>query len=159
MQTHRRAQFRNRFIVAALFAAICCGLVVLGPKANGQEVPLGEALPELTNGLQDTQFIGPFGVEDEANPSDDVWTFKDGKLSSQTCLEYGFAAAPYWVRRDADGLHFRAELRSPANGTIQIEGVFDGRELRAHALWTKERWYWTIEQTLVFTGRPLGHAE
>ncbi len=100
------------------------------------------------------QFIGPMGVEDETNPEEDVFTFKDGKFVSKSCAKWGFSPAPYWVRWDADGIHFLAELESEEHGKMRYEGVFDGNEMRVVAYWKKERWYWTIERTYRFRGRP-----
>jgi len=156
MQIVRSAEVWSRLAGAALAAAIGCSGVAVSSVAVAQGAVSGVAVPTLRHGLQDMRFIGPLGTEDETNPPDDVLTFSDGQLSSKICLQYGFAPAPYWVRRDADGLHFRAELHSPASGTIRFDGVFDGEQLRARALWTKKRWYWTVEQRLVFTGRPAG---
>lgn len=142
------------------FVAICFGLVALSPAAIGQETALGSSMPELRHGLEGMEFSGSLAFGDETEPSDeDVLTFTDGKFSSQACLEYGFAPAPYWVRRDADGIHFRVELLSPEHGTLHFEGVYDGEEMQVTALWTKDRWYWTVEQKLRFTGRPVRQVE
>jgi hypothetical protein len=104
------------------------------------------------------RFKGPLAVKGETDPPMDVLSFKDGRFSSKACHQYGFTSAPYWVRRDADGLHFLAELKSPENGTMRFEGTYDGGTLEATASWTKERWYWTIEQTFRFSGRPVPRA-
>jgi hypothetical protein len=159
MRALRSAWFWNGLITASLCVAIGCGPVGLAAMAIGQEPAPGPTLLELRHGLEGMQFIGTLAVGDETNPSEDVLTFKDGEFSSQTCLETGFAPAPYWVRSDADGLHFRAELQNPEHGTIRFEGLFDGEEMQASALWTKRRWYWTIEQKFRFTGRPVGRPE
>jgi len=105
------------------------------------------------------QFVGPLRIGGDVVPPDDVLSFKDGKFSSKTCRGFGFAPAPYWVRRDADGLHFRAELKSPGHGKIQFKGTFNGERLIAAAVWKKERWYWTLKQQIAFTGTPSRQAE
>jgi hypothetical protein len=155
MQTLRNHSFWKR-IVAASFAVPILSLAGPGPSAIDQEPAAEASLPKLRHGLEGMRFSGPLAVKDETNPPDDVLSFEGGKLASKKCLEYGFVPAPYWLRGDADGLHFRAELRSTEHGTIRFEGVFDGREMLATAVWTKKRWYWTIEQRLRFTGRPIG---
>ena len=142
----------------ALALAVGGGLPGLGPMAIGQEAAGRPALPELRQGLQGMRFVGSLGVADDANTREEVMSFEDGMFSSEICRGYGFPPAPYWVRRDAEGLHFRAELHNPENGTIRFEGVFDGDEMTATGLWTKERWYWTLEQKLLFEGRPAGQA-
>jgi hypothetical protein len=119
--------------------------------AQGASAPSGE----LVHGLQNMTFIGPLGVQNERNPADDVLSFESEKFSSRTCAEWGFSPAPYWVRRDAAGLHFHAELRSAEHGVMQFQGVFDGKELLATAVWKKVRWYWTVEQRFRFKGKPL----
>ena len=126
--------------------------------AIAQEPAQKSSTPELTHVLENLQFAGPFGVEKETNPADDVLSFKNGMFSSQTCIRYGFSPAPYWVRRDARGLRFLTELQSSEHGTMRFEGVFDGKEMLATAIWTKKRWYWTIEQKFHFRGRPAGPA-
>jgi hypothetical protein len=42
---------------------------------------------------------------------------------------------------------------------MRFEGLFDGKELLATAVWKKERWYWTIEQKFRFKGKPLPSAQ
>lgn len=152
--------FGHRLNPAALFCATCLTLLGSpGPAAIAEEATRAPRSLELAHGLEGMRFGGPFAVEGEASPSNDVLVFEDGLFWSRICLEYGFEPAHYWVRRDADGLRFRARAESPENGTIRFEGIFDGEELKATALWTKERWYWTIEQKFVFTGRPVDDTE
>lgn len=148
-----------RSAAAVLCAAFLCQLALGAPSALAEAgAPEAPMAPSHT-ALDGTRFAGPHGVEGDPNPDDDVFTFKDGKFSSASCLEWGFTPAPYWVRRDAKGLHFLAELVSPDHGTLRYEGVFDGRELRGTAQWRKERWYWTIERTYRFSGRPSPAAK
>jgi hypothetical protein len=159
MQTLHNTPIGSKLNITLLCVAIYCGFAGPSPVAIGQETSSKPALPELTHGLQGLRFIGPLAAGSNKKLGKEVLTFKDGKFSSQLCLKLGFAPAPYWVRRDAQGLHFEAELRSPERGTMKFVGVFDGEAMSATALWTKKRWYWTIEQTLHFTGRPLRHGE
>jgi len=106
----------------------------------------------LHSDLENKRFVGPLGIEGEAHPPNDMLTFSDGRFTSEICRQYGFRPASYWVRQDDAGVRFRTELHSPDNGTIRFDGVYDGEELHATAVWTKERWYWTVEQKFVFTG-------
>lgn len=156
MHTVRSAEVWNGLAGAALAAAIGCSGLAVSPDVAAQGATPHAPAPTLSHDLQGMRFRGPLGTDDETEPPDDILTFSGGKLSSKICLRYGFAPAPYWVRRDTDGLHFRAELHSPTSGTIRFDGVFDGGQLHARALWTKKRWYWTVEQRLLFTGRPVG---
>jgi hypothetical protein len=127
--------------------------------ANAQEkVPLtggGQIAAELEN----RPFVGTLKAQGDDNPYNDAFTFKDGKFIGEGCLKLGFSPAPYWMRRDADGIHFLAELSSSEHGTMRFEGVFDGAELKGMAKWKKERWYWTLERVYSFNGKPLGTAQ
>jgi hypothetical protein len=158
MPTSPGAKLWKGATAMALALAVGSGLLGPAPVAIGQEAAHRPALPELRQGLQGMRFAGSLGVKDDADPQEEILSFADGRFTSRICREYGFPPAPYWVRRDADGLHFFAELHNPENGTIRFEGVFDGEEMQATALWTKERWYWTLEQKLFFEGRPVGQA-
>ena len=146
----------DRLLTMLFLIAACWGFTGFSPTAIGQAIP-----PEvgLKHSLQGMRFVGPLKAGGTTNLGEDLLIFKDGKFSSRLCLQYGFAPAPYWVRRDAQGLHFEAELQSPEQGSMKFEGIFDGKAMSATALWRKERWYWTIEQKLEFTGHPLGHAK
>lgn len=108
--------------------------------------------------LDGLKFIGPFGAEGEKAPKDDIFTFKDGKFSTASCLQWGFTPGPYWTRSDPKGIRFLAELESPDHGTMRYEGLFDGKVLNVVGYWKKERWYWTIERTYRGKGRLAGPA-
>jgi len=139
-------------------AAILIGCLVIQIAAPGaaslaQDPPSRPSASNLSAGLEGLRFAGPFGAEGEKNPKQDAFMFKDGKFSTASCLEWGFTPAPFWLRRDAAGLHFLAELKSPDHGTMRYEGVFDGAKLAVVGYWKKERWYWTIERTYRGEGR------
>ena len=126
--------------------------------ASDDTVPAQRAVSPIED-LEGLSFIGPYGVEGENDPGEDIFTFEDGLFSSKTCLQWGFLPTPYWTKRTSGGLHFLVELTSPEHGTMHYEGVFDGREMKARALWKKERWYRTIERTYVFKGQLQGPQE
>lgn len=159
MQILRSVCRRNGYIKASLIVTTCSSLVCISRAIGAQPWADRAPPPGLTDGLHGMQFAGPLAVKDETNPPKDVLSFKNGRFSSKACHRYGFMAAPYWVRRDVDGLHFLVVLKSPENGSMRFEGAYDGKKLQATALWTKERWYWTIERKFEFTGYPvsLGH--
>lgn len=150
--TLRGLSIPKRLMVVGLLIATALGTGLIAQAA-------ARSSPELVHGLRNLSFIGPLGVEQEQNPADDVFSFDGEQFSSKTCAEWGFLPAPYWLRRDANGLHFRAELRSPEHGVMRFEGVFDGNELTATAVWSKSRWYWTIEQRFQFKGRQMKSAQ
>jgi hypothetical protein len=143
----------------ALFVVIIGIGLLLQVLVLGSAAVADETLPKLPpsvieNTLEGVRFVGPFGAEGEKEPKLDSFTFEDGRFSTASCLEWGFLPASYWLRRDADGLHFLAELKSPEHGTMRYEGVFDGKELTVVGYWKKERWYWTIERIYRGKGRP-----
>jgi hypothetical protein len=147
-----------RYLPASAVAVFGLGFVLqvfaLGSAVAADDASSRLQAPAVENRLEGVRFIGPFGAEEEADPKEDVFAFENGKFSTASCLEWGFRPAPYWLRRDAKGLHFLAELKSPEHGTMRYEGVFDGKELVVVGYWKKERWYWTVERTYRGKGRP-----
>jgi len=150
---------RHIFILAAFGASLFLQIFSTGSVAVAQTTLPQPQAGVVAAGLEGIQFVGPFGAEGEANPEQDTFTFKDGKFSTGSCLKWGFAPAPYWMRRDASGIRFLAELASPEHGTMRYEGVFDGKELTVVGYWKKERWYWTIERTYRGKGRQATAAK
>jgi hypothetical protein len=147
------------FVSAVLGVSLVLQVLALGSVSLAQDPASKPAVDVLKGSLDGMEFLGPFGVEDEAEPKEEIFTFKDGRFSSASCLKWGFSPAPYWVRRDAKGVNFLAELVSLDHGTMRFEGVFDGKELNVVAFWKKERWYWTIERTYRYRGRPVKPAK
>jgi hypothetical protein len=139
--------------------ALALKLAGLGSSAVGQEsTPVLSPNGDPFGVLEKQRFVGTMKAEGDDTPDKDVFIFSDGTFKSKGCLEWGFSPAPYWVRRDANGIHFLSELTSPEHGTIRYEGVFDGKKLRGIAAWKKERWYWTLERDYLFEGKPSGIA-
>lgn len=141
-------------IPAVIGIGLFIQIIMLGPASGAADVLPEPQVAGIETELEGRQFAGPFGAEGEAKPQEDTFTFKDGKFATGSCLEWGFVPAPYWVRRDAKGTYFLAELESPEHGTMRYEGVFDGKELKVVGYWKKERWYWTTERTYRGKGRP-----
>lgn len=132
--------------------------IVLGSNLDAQTLSTHSPTTNNNKPFEDIQFIGPFGAEDEKKPKQDTFTFKDGKFSTGSCLEWGFKPAPYWVRRDDKGIHFLAELESREHGTMRYEGTYDGKKLTVVGFWKKERWYWTMKATYRGHGVAFGLA-
>ena len=114
-------------------------IFTFSPIGTAQDALSKPRMPAIENNLDGVQFVGPFGAEDETDPKEDTFTFKDGKFATGSCLEWGFSPAPYWVRWSTSGLHFLAELESLEHGRMRYEGVFDGKELTIVGYWKKER--------------------
>lgn len=122
---------------------------------TGGNTSATQALPEFRHGLENRRFVGTWTYEWNNETVDGVFIFQDGKFISQGCLEWGYEPAPYYVRRDDDGVRFFARLPNAEHRTMKFRGVFDGERLRADVHWKKERWYWTLEQSYRFTGKPV----
>ncbi len=123
------------------------------------EDPSQAAAKTTIESIGNKRFVGPMGVVGDPNPTEDVFIFKDGTFVSNSCLEWGFSPATYWVQKRADGLHFLAELTSPDHGKMRYQGVYDGSQIKGNVMWKKERWYWTIEREYRFTGRLSGQKQ
>jgi hypothetical protein len=143
----------------AFLVVLLLEFFVFEDDAKAQGVTGATVAGPVAQELEGVQFVGPFGAEKETDPKMDTFTFKEGKFATGSCLEWGFVPAPYWIRRDANGLHFLAELESPEHGTMRYEGVFDGKELTVVGYWKKERWYWTTERTYRGKGQPTAKVE
>jgi len=72
--------------------------------------------------------------------------FSNGRFASEACRKFGFRDAPYWVRVEGDTIHFLAETASEENGTMRWVGTVTDGKVNASLVWTKHRWYWTIER-------------
>ena len=158
MQTRKSCRDRLGFLLASLAIGLAIQTLGTNPIAGAQDAPRNSPTHAIVNAFEGVQFVGPFGAEDEKNPKQDTFTFKEGKFATGSCLEWGFTPAPYWVRRGPKGLQFLAELKSPEHGTMRYEGVLDGKKLTVAGYWKKERWYWTIERTYKGHGRPSNAA-
>ena len=72
--------------------------------------------------------------------------FQNGRFSSEACREFGFGEGPYWLRVEDNKVYFIAETVSPTNGTMHWKGTITEGQVDASFVWTKKRWYWTIER-------------
>ena len=112
----------DHFPTAFAAALACLAVLFLNATASrtaAQETPPKPLTTAIPGGLDGMRFVGPMGVEDEKAPEEDVFIFKDGTFVSESCAKWGFAPAPYWVRRDANGIRFLAELSSDEHGRMR----------------------------------------
>jgi len=72
--------------------------------------------------------------------------FQDGQFASEACRKFGFGEGPYWLRIEDGKIQFIAETVSSTNGTMHWKGTISEGRVDASFVWTKKRWYWTIEQ-------------
>ncbi|MEX0346233.1 MAG: hypothetical protein AB3N20_15020 [Rhizobiaceae bacterium] len=95
-------------------------------------------------------FSGKIGTKG-GHRLDDELHFRDGKFWSEYCTRCGLPPGDYWVRNVGDEIHFRGTLVGKP-GTFIYEGrIVDGKAT-ASVSWSKERWYWTINRELEFSG-------
>lgn len=137
---------------------LCLAILTAAVPAAQAGTATNTNLPEFRHGLENMRFVGEWTYEWETEPVEGLLIFEDGEFVSRGCLEWGYEPAPYYVRRDDEGLHFHARLPNPDHGTMWFRGVFDGEQLQVDVHWRKERWYWTLEQEYRFTGRPMDRA-
>ena len=109
-----------RFFMGPIAPSLLFSGFAIFTDVPAQNMDAGPQMQTIDNNLEGIRFVGPFGAEDEANPKQDGFTFKDGKFATDSCLEWGFTPASYWVRQAPDGLHFLAELESPDHGSTRV---------------------------------------
>ena len=98
-----------------------------------------EAATDLLDGKT---FIVQQGFKGEEGSSEDEIVFKEGKLYSADCAEWGFDRGDYTATVKGDTVFFEAETRSANHGKIMWKGQVDGDTLSGIFIWTKKRWYW-----------------
>ena len=96
-------------------------------------------------------FVGRIGSEKKPD-FDEELHFSNGHFWSKNCILCGYQPSTYWTRMADDGIHFQGDLLKKDGSKFSYTGrVSDGR-IKVTVRWTKERWYWSIDQTLVFNG-------
>jgi hypothetical protein len=146
--------WRRRAVVLSGLASVLAGTAA---RAGGTTAPLTVA-PLTDEGvfrspLDGKVFIVDYGPMGHASLGLDVLTFAAGTFASQGCERLGFAAAPYWLRGEPDGVHFRAEMTSSEHGTLAFTGLVRGAEIEVASLWTRQRWYRTVRLESWYRGR------
>ncbi len=150
-----QSRFRIDLVTAILRTCLVCQFLLYAPVAVAENASSISSADTSTR-VENKHFIGQMQVVGTTDASEDVFIFQDGKFVSQSCLDWGFTPAPYWVRPEADGLHFLAELTSPDHGKMRFQGVYKGETINGTVQWRKERWYWTAEQEYRFSGQLAG---
>lgn len=143
----------SRFpVIYGVFVLICALAMATAASPTGaQQAPAVSAPP--VNVLDGKRFSGELVPAGKSSGNADDFIFAEGNFHSSSCLEWGFAPGPYWVRLVNGRLHFLAELKSEENGTMTYRGTIDGTSIDANVEWVKPRWYWTMERTFRFQGK------
>jgi len=92
----------------------------------------------------------------EAGEFEDNFSFADGLFWSEICIRCGYTPGEYWTRTEADGIHFRSDLKNK-NGTFSFKGLINDGHAVVDIFWEKKRWYWTNGRTLHFEGTARGN--
>lgn len=91
-------------------------------------------------------------VDRSSGGDDDRLVFEGGFFTSRACEDYGFFRTEYALEHGPEGVRFHATAISPSHGRMEWRGVVQGDLLKAHVVWTKERWYWDIRREYAFEG-------
>lgn len=67
----------------------------------------------------------------------DVLVFKNGRIDSEACHQYGFKAAAYKSTLENEKVSFSGTISSAAEGTIMIGGIANNNQIEGNMLWKK----------------------
>ncbi len=129
---------------AAFAATLALGL------APGRPV----AADVASGALDGMTFVATITVDAYDAPFPDRQIFDEGTFLSEECQRRcDFGRVPYHTRREGDAIAFVAEMRcADAPHHVRWEGrVTDGR-IEGTAVWTVERFYWTVVRHATFSG-------
>lgn len=141
------ASMWNLFARCGVFLVFVTGLVGAPPwTATVDAAELGAAFASWSP-LDGKRFDGEMlSGEGKVLSSKEKLVFQNGRFASEACKEFGFGEGPYWLRVENNKIHFIAETVSPTNGAMHWKGTITGGQVDASFVWTKKRWYWTIER-------------
>ena len=108
MLTGYAARANNWALLGTLVFLLLVHLAWGDWRANSQDRS-AELQAGISAGIDGRKFVGTLKAKGDSVPDNDAFSFKDGKFVSEGRLKWGFSPAPYWVRRDKDGLHFLSE--------------------------------------------------
>ena len=132
----------RRVVGSVLLGLMVCGLGATQVLAATQAGPLDGTKWKLR------------GRPDEAakrmgeKPSKDTLIFKEGHMTSTSCVKYGFRASPYTAAQSGTTWAFGTEQMSPKDGKTAWSGTVNGEVLTGTMVWTKmdgSRFRYTFE--------------
>lgn len=142
-----RASVRNLGARCGVFLVFVTGLVGAPLWAATVDAVERGAISASWSPLDGKNFDGEMLTgEGKVLSSKEKLVFQNGQFFSEACREFGFGKGPYWLRVENNKVHFIAETASPSNGTMHWKGTITGGQVDASFVWTKKRWYWTIER-------------
>lgn len=144
----------SRKISVLLFSPILAMLLLKVALSVAQEVTTtskGEIA--IISGVLDGKiFNGPRGEKGKEADGEDQLSFRNGKLHSANCVEWGFGDGVYTATAEGDDVHFKAEIFSDKHGKIVWKGTVRGDILDATYTWSKEGWFRKTVQDYWFKG-------
>jgi hypothetical protein len=147
----------GRHLLSAL--AFICLLLVPPVLAQSTAEPKSEAInpASLAQSIQTSfdgrVYVAAFGQDDKLANGRDVVRFKNGIMSSDNCIKFGFMPAPYLLRVEGDRTYFYSEMPSKEQGLMRFSGYIENDSITASAKWRQARWYWDVDVELRFVGK------
>lgn len=139
--------------IAGRLAVILAVCLVPMPGASQKTEGDAHGNTAVSHILDGKKFIGQTGERGKKAHHEDILSFSDGIFTSAACLQSGFGSGVYTALIDSDGIHFEAEIISPAHGKLAWKGTLRGDILDVTYTWSKKRWFWTILRQYWFKGR------
>lgn len=137
--------------------AAACAALGLTLALAAAPAPAG---PAASGPLDGMTFVATLLVDAYDAPFDDRLSFADGMFFSEECQRRcDFGWVPYHVRQEGDAIAFIAEMTcADAPHHVVWSGRVTGDGIEGEALWTVERFYWTIRRNATFTGARAADA-
>ncbi|HEX8952696.1 MAG TPA: hypothetical protein VF945_12660 [Polyangia bacterium] len=87
--------------------------------------------------LDGKSFSGTVGEKGKTTGDAEVLTFKDGKLHSKACDQYGFGDGAYTASTAGGVTTFEADTTSAKEGKMHWRGTVKGAAVEGSYVWTK----------------------
>jgi hypothetical protein len=148
----------TRALPFALSLALGLALSPAGAANSGTPTDKGGGV------LDGLVFVTTMRVDEYDAPFDDRITFDNGAFHSEECqraCDFGWTA--YYTRQEGDSVAFIVETAcSDAPQSVRFTGRVTGSRIEGSAVWTTERFYWTVQRNATFSGtlasEPAGTA-
>jgi hypothetical protein len=139
-----------RVFVAATFLVLVAWAPQ--PSSRAAEIQGNAGIGERSHLLDGKTFLAKTGEKGKSTHHDDTIIFRDGRFTSEACIQYGFEEKEFTAAVDGEVIRFRALTVSPKLGTMEWEGTVRGDVLEARSTWTRDRWYWKIKREYWYQG-------
>ena len=141
--------FRIRRPVFPFAAAVAFAAILFTATTFAKDT----ATPIVASGpLDGMVFIGRVGPEGKPG-FDEELHFNNGRFWTKNCIRCGYQPGIYWVRKAGNSIEFKGELQKKNGSKFRYIGRIADGHAQVTVLWSKDRWYWSIERTLIFSGK------